>query len=231
MKKLICFSIILLCYQPIHSQSIQLFVNGGLTSHFANTGSERQSYQHTVPSIGVFYSSAPIIGTSALFYLNDMRTKSSSFFAGVLYEHSSLPSETTGNVLGDDLIINTLGLSAGYKFREEEINPELYLIASLKYLKKFYSGHNNFGSGITSISTYTNETAFGLSLGLEYFAPEILPFIAGITMSMDFGSVRRDVIEFYQDDEYKAELEPTGDLVLPDNVFNVMLNISYLFSL
>jgi hypothetical protein len=148
-----------------------------------------------------------------------------------LYEHSSLSSETNDHVLGDDLIINTLGLSVGYKFGKEEINPEFYLIAALDYLKKFYSGYSDFGSGITSISKYTKEAAFRISLGLEYFAPESLPFIIGITTSMDFGSVRRDVIEFYQDDEYKAELEPTGDLVLPDTVFNLMLNISYLFSL
>lgn len=192
---------------------------------------ENPPFEPTVPSIGVFYSSAPVFGVTALFYLNDMRTESSSFFAGVLYEHSSLPSETNDHVLGDDLIINTLGLSVGYKFGKEEINPEFYLIASLDYLKKFYSGYSDFGSGITSISKYTKEAAFRISLGLEYFAPESLPFIIGITTSMDFGSVRRDVIEFYQDDEYKAELEPTGDLVLPDTVFNLMLNISYLFSL
>lgn len=231
MKKIIWVSVLLLYSQLTTAQSIQLYVYGGLTSHWANLSLDNPPTEPKVPSIGVFYSNAPIFGTKALFYINNLRVESSSFFAGVVYEHSELSSEIEENVLGEDLIINTVGLSVGYKTGKLDSNSKFFVSVSVDYLKKFYSGYNDFGSGITSISNYIKGSAFRVTLEPEYFSPEDLPFIIGLSLSMEFGSVRRDVVEFYYNDEYQAELEPTGDLVLPDDVMNIMLNISYLFSL
>lgn len=231
MKKIIYASLLLLFTQSICTQSIQLYANGGLTIHTANISRENPPFPPEVPSIGVFYSAAPILGAKALYCFNDLGTAGSSFFAGVLYEYSVLPSEINDNVLGNDLRINTTGFSLGYKTEAGDTGSGIFLTFSLEYLKKFYSGYNDFGSGITSTSAYKNGSAFRGAIGAEFFISGELPLIFGVAFSMEFGTVRRDEVKFYYNDEYQESLDPAGDLVLPDNVINISMNFSYLFSL
>jgi hypothetical protein len=212
----------------IKAQSILLNANLGYSNHIANVDFDKPQVSKTIADIGSYYSDSPILGLQAMYLFNDLRYSSSSIFAGILFEHSQLSSDIPKLVLGDDLSINSIGFSVGYKRGLTENNPFGFFTMSIEYLSSFYNGTITFPSNFSSESTYNRESSLRAVVGFEYLTSMETPFMIGVTASFGYGTVRRGEIKFYEGENYLESLNPTGDLVLPDYVFNVLLNVSYL---
>lgn len=231
MKLFALLLVFFICQPHSEAQTIQIIPNIGFGSHSANISLTDLPDDPTVPSIGVFYQDAVVLGFRSLFLFDDIKVESSSFFAGVLYEHSEMQAVKNGIVLGEEFITNSIGFSFGYKSGSEKQFPKIFFTVSVEYLMNFCYGYTEYNPVIHSISKYSTQSTFRARAGLEYFNPESIPFIFGVSTYIGYGTIKRDNIDFYENDIYQDSLIPTGDLVLPDMTFGLSLDISYSFSL
>jgi len=224
--------LVLFIFQPqSDAQTIQIVPNIGYVSHNSNMDLDDSYTTPEIPSLGVFYSSAAVFGLRSLYAFNDIRVDNSTFFVGALYEHSEMKAKTKGIILGNDFVTNTIGFSFGYKRSAEEQFPKIFLSISLEYLMSFNYGYTDFGSNVNSISKYNTQSTFRARAGIEYFNPESIPFIIGFSVNVGYGTIKRDKIEFYENDIFQDSLYPTGDLVLPDLTLGLSIDFSYPISL
>lgn len=231
MKFLILLLALFICQPHSDAQTIQIVPSLGYISHSANMDLDESFTTPEIPSLGVFYSGAAVFGLRSLYTFNDIKVDNSSFFAGVLYEHSEMKASTKGIILGNDFITNTVGFSFGYKRSAEEQFPKIFLSISLEYLMSFNYGYTDFGANVNSISKYNTQSTFRARAGIEYFNPESIPFIIGFSVTAGYGTIKRDRIEFYENDIYQDSLYPTGDIVLPDLILGLSIDFSYPISL
>lgn len=214
----------------IKAQSILLNANVGYSNHIPNVDFDELQHSKTIADIGAYYSDSPIVGLKAIYLFNDLRQSSSSIFTGILFEHSQLSADIPKLILGDDLSINSIGISVGYKKGLTKNNPVGFFTISLEYLNSFYNGTITYPDNYSSESTYNSESSIRGVVGFEYLTSIETPLLIGITASFGYGTVSRGEIKFYNGDNYLESLAPTGDLILPDYVFNLLLNVSYLLS-
>ena len=230
--KFLALLLVFVIYQPqSNAQTIEIIPSIGYLSHSANLDLDESFTTPEIPSLGVFYSSAAVFGLRSLYAFNDIRVDNSTFFTGLLYEHSEMKAKTKGIILGNDFVTNTVGFSIGYKRSAEEQFPKIFLSISLEYLMSFNYGYTDFGAGVNSISKYNTQSTFRLRVGIEYFNPESIPFIIGFSVNVGYGTIKRDKIDFYENDIFQDSLYPSGDLVLPDLTLGLSIDFSYPISL
>ncbi|MBI2420064.1 MAG: hypothetical protein HYV28_19560 [Ignavibacteriales bacterium] len=209
----------------LHSQT--LFFNGnlGLDSHLANVDKNERKLNNPVPSIGVFFSDGFSVGGEIQFAFTDIRKEKASWMWSLLYEHAThASSEEKPNILGDELIVNNLGLMGGFWF---QITPFVFLRAEAGFIERFIVGRGSIDESKSFEVLYSESSALRFLTGFTFVgvSPNSVSF--GLTLGYNLASVKRGDIKFSSSGKYFGKLKPAGDISLPDDYVSLKVELSY----
>lgn len=223
---ILAFSFFILFTHQVNSQSLDFGLGFGLVGHRSNYSPNSQvtTENIVVPTIGSFFENNFIYSAELQFcFLSNKSTP----FLQLGYSYESLSSSIIKpSILGDDLHINSFELSVGYGIFHPYTKQSLLVFPSLGYVFKLYNGISNLGNNAHLEINYSNGAAIRLGLGakISFYTSPIS--ISG-RLLYDIGTVQRKDIAVYQNGVVEDNLIPTGDKILPDQVFSVRINFAY----
>lgn len=227
-------SLILLAVSPLNGlwgQTLSLGLGVGHTGHYANMNIEKPPPKPMVASIGSFYNNEGNQYAEIGIYSKNLSSGIDVFVLKIGYENheaTTMKKVPTNFVLGDKLGIQSVFACIGYG-RNKLINHQKILFqGAVGIVRKWYRGESKVDNNTKMISTYRPSNAFRMEFGLLMHHFVDFPVGLKIQSSYDLGAVKRSTIKFYDNNHYSAYLKPTGDLVLPDNVFYLQLGVQYM---
>ena len=222
-------ALLLLFISPVSSQILSARIGFGYGAHYENVHVGQMILEPIVPSVGVFFDNSFLIGSDLTYVPSAGHTVP---IFRVSYEGQSLSFSfpNTANILGTSLGARSVALIAGIGITHgEESRVKILNSLYVGYIFRSYEGESHPDAHTLLISTYEKGRALRVGTGMHIAG--ILPehFSLAWDASYDFGTVRRGNIGLYRDGKYISSLEPSGDLVLPDNILTIQIGVCYDF--
>jgi len=203
-------------------------VGPGLKVHNSNIDLDDPPSKPKVPSIGVFFDDAGSYFADVRIHFRDHHKNFKSEFIGFSYSYEKKTTNNRENeiLLGNKLSINSYNMYLGLGHKIQHQKQVSFFYGYLGYAIKKYEGKSNF-AGYHAKYNFKNESALRFALGYDYYLSSKNNFFINVQIMYDIGTVERDEIDIYDGGDCIGKMDPTGDLILPDNIFSLQFNFGY----